>query len=98
MPARIRKGTRAAVCTLFLLLLAALKVGFALAQTPQRIDLPFARGEQLLYHAELNRGLLRGFDVGELRFTAQLARPTNSADRKSTRLNSSHQLISYAVF
>lgn len=33
----------------------------------------FARGEQLLYKAEINRGLLRGFDVGELRFSAKLA-------------------------
>src|SRR5262249_26539909 len=35
--------------------------------------LPFARGEQLLYQAELNRGMFRGFDVGELRFSARPA-------------------------
>jgi Protein of unknown function (DUF3108) len=43
----------------------------ATAQQKNSTALPFARGEQLLYQAELNRGLLRGFDVGELRFTAK---------------------------
>src|SRR5258708_31178579 len=36
-------------------------------------------------------------DAAELR-EEHLARLGNSADRKSTRLNSSHQIISYAVF
>lgn len=48
-----------------------------LAQEKDRSELPFARGEQLLYQAELNRGVLRGFDVGELRFSAHLATDKN---------------------
>ena len=46
--------------------------GGALAQPKPAPELPFARGEQLLYKAEFNRGLLRGVDVGELRFSARL--------------------------
>src|SRR5258708_31633619 len=33
-----------------------------------------------------------------LRFVREVWRPRLSTDRKSTRLNSSHQIISYAVF
>lgn len=52
--------------------------GVALAQQKQPpAELLFARGEQLLYRAELNRGLLRGIDVGELRFSAKLATDKN---------------------
>jgi hypothetical protein len=48
--------------------------GAAVAQQKQPVtELLFARGEQLLYKAEINRGLLRGIDVGELRFSAKLA-------------------------
>ena len=42
----------------------------ALSQQPKRLEVPFARGEELVYQAEFNRGLLRGIDVGELRFRA----------------------------
>ena len=50
----------------------------ALAQQKQPpVELLFARGEQLLYKAELNRGLLRGIDVGELRFSAKLTTDKN---------------------
>src|SRR6478672_139351 len=45
----------------------------ATAQQKPSTGLPFARGEQLLYQAELNRGVLRGFDVGELKFSASPA-------------------------
>ena len=34
----------------------------------------------------------------EIYRTLDLTKDTNGADRKSTRLNSSHQIISYAVF
>lgn len=57
---------------------AAIAVAFASFSTVVRAqqrpaaELPFARGEQLLYKAELNRGLLRGVDIGELRFAAKL--------------------------
>jgi hypothetical protein len=52
--------------------------GLAAAQQKSSISLPFARGEQLLYQAELNRGMLRGFDVGELRFSAKVATDKNN--------------------
>src|SRR5947208_4246989 len=39
---------------------------------------------------------LRG--LRDLEVTAAHLRPGDAADRKSTRLNSSHQIISYAVF
>ena len=48
------------------LLVFLISHGSAAAQQKSSIALPFAHGEQLLYQAELNRGLLRGFDVGEL--------------------------------
>ena len=54
-----------------LLLLVSIQ-GVAWAQQKQAPELPFARGEQLLYKAEINRGLLRGIDIGELRFTRTL--------------------------
>src|SRR5207244_11859234 len=38
-------------------------------------------------------GIIRGGEVG-----GALAKQTRMIDRKSTRLNSSHQIISYAVF
>ena len=53
------------------LLMVTSSYGLAAAQQKSPISLPFARGEQLLYQAELNRGMLRGFDVGELRFSAK---------------------------
>lgn len=61
-----------------LLLIVGGVVSAARAQQPEKISLPFARGEELLYQAELNRGLFRGFDVGELRFTAKLNRAANN--------------------
>lgn len=77
----MRRGTeihRWIVVRAALGLLALLSIsGGAFAQPKQAPDLPFARGEQLLYKAELNRGLLRGIDVGELRFSAKLAADKN---------------------
>ena len=58
--------------TLGLLLLVA-SYDLAAAQQNTSTVLPFARGEQLLYQAELNRGVFRGFDVGELKFSASPA-------------------------
>src|SRR5262249_52457705 len=46
---------------------------YVLAPAQQKNPLPFARGEQLLYQAELNRGVFRGFDIRELRFSAKAA-------------------------
>jgi hypothetical protein len=45
--------------------------GLATAQQKSSSSLPFARGEQLLYQAELTRGMFRGFDIGEIRFSAR---------------------------
>ena len=59
-----------------LLILVSIQ-GVAFAQQKQTSELPFARGEQLLYKAEINRGLLRGIDIGELRFSANLASDDN---------------------
>src|SRR5689334_18492068 len=55
------------------LLVFLTSLGLAAAQQKISTSLPFARGEQLVYQAELNRGVFRGFDVGEIRFSA---RPT----------------------
>jgi len=41
------------------------------AQQPEKPDVSFARGEELVYRAEFNRSLLRGIDVGELRFSVK---------------------------
>lgn len=52
------------------------------AQQPGRQPLPFERGEELVYQAEFNRGLLRGVNVAEFRFKAvseQIARGTDDA-------------------
>src|SRR5438552_15388404 len=54
--------------------------------------LPISRGS-FLAPAVCSRTLARS---GEM--TASAHRPTAVLDRKSTRLNSSHQIISYAVF
>ena len=51
--------------------------GVAFAQPRPSSELSFARGEQLVYKAEINRGLLRGIDIGELRFSAKLATDNN---------------------
>ena len=59
------------------LLLVMSSYGLAAAQQKTLTALPFARGEQLVYQAELNRGLLRGFDVGEIRFSAGAVTDSN---------------------
>lgn len=61
-----------------LLVLMTVQSGALAQQRQPAAELLFARGEQLLYKAELNRGVLRGIDVGELRFSAKVA--TDSDD------------------
>jgi hypothetical protein len=61
------------------LLVFVASYGLAAAQEKNSVKLPFAHGEQLLYQAELNRGLLHGFDVGELRFSARPTGDSNGA-------------------
>jgi hypothetical protein len=58
----------------------------ALAQRPAKPDLPFARGEELVYQAEFNRSLLRGVNVGELRFSAKLEPETGLSGTSSLQL------------
>jgi hypothetical protein len=52
----------------------------AVAQQPAKPELPFTQGEELVYLAEFNRSLLRGVNVGELRFSA---RPSASSEKGS---------------
>jgi hypothetical protein len=52
----------------------------ALSQQPKRLEAPFAHGEELVYQAEFNRGLLRGIDVGELRFSARPPAAASNGD------------------
>src|SRR6266852_7120401 len=54
--------------SLLLLLLAATGI-FARAQQPAVNQLSFVRGEELFYEAEFKRGLLRGANIGEFRFS-----------------------------
>src|SRR5256885_7933296 len=48
--------------------------------------------------AVIHRGLLREAEAKALRTLEKLRQGFSGADRKSTRLNSSHLVISYAVF
>lgn len=50
----------------------------AFAQAPAKPELPFTQPEELVYLAEFNRSLLRGVNVGELRFSAK---PSASAEK-----------------
>jgi hypothetical protein len=43
----------------------------AVAQQAKVKDLPFARGEELVYQAEFSRALLRGVEVAEFRFNSR---------------------------
>ena len=50
------------------------------AQQTTRTPLPFERGEELIYQAEFTRGLLRGVDVAEFRFTSTTEHVARGAD------------------
>ncbi len=56
--------------TSLLLLLLAATGSFARAQQPAANHISFARGEELFYEAEFKKGLLRGANIGEFRFSA----------------------------
>jgi hypothetical protein len=58
--------TSSAVALLFL----GLAVNTVSGQRAQRPAVPFSNGEELVYHAEFNKGLLHGVDVAEFRFKA----------------------------
>src|SRR6266446_8866436 len=68
--------------SLLLLLLAATGI-FAGAQQPAVNQLSFVRGEELYYEAEFKKGLLRGANIGEFRFSA---RPEQTAAGDPLRL------------
>lgn len=55
----------------FLLVLAGNTVW---GQQAQHVAIPFTNGEELVYQAEFNKGLLRGIDVAEFRFKAATER------------------------
>jgi len=63
-----------AVC----LLLLAGAINRALTQQPAVVALPFSRGEELIYKAEFTRGLLRGVDVAEFHFRADMENPVSN--------------------
>ncbi len=56
----------------------------ALAQRPTP-KIPFAPGEQLFYEAEFTKGLLRGANIGEFRFSVQTS-PTEASNDDPLRL------------
>jgi len=58
----------------FLSLLLVLALNSAFGQQTPRANLPFSSGEELIYRAEFNKGLLRGIDVAEFRFKAETER------------------------
>jgi hypothetical protein len=57
--------------TFLLLLLLAAAGTFTRGQQPAANQHSFARGEELYYEAEFNKGLLRGANIGEFRFSAR---------------------------
>jgi hypothetical protein len=54
--------------------LLVLVVNSVCGQQAQHTAAPFAGGEELVYQAEFNKGLLRGIDVAEFRFKAETQR------------------------
>lgn len=75
---RLLTVARGGVATLLLAL--AFAVNSAFGQQSPRTALPFSSGEELIYQAEFNKGLLRGIDVAEFRFKAETERvPSRSA-------------------
>lgn len=56
------------------------------SQQSQTAALPFTDGEQLIYQAEFTRALLRGVDVGELRFGAKINQPATPPGQTSVSL------------
>ena len=52
----------------------------AVVAQPKVKDLPFARGEELVYQAEFSRALLRGVDVAEFRFNSKSEHIARGAD------------------
>lgn len=71
---RVRTSWLTAARGGFLSLLFVLALNSAFGQETPRAGLPFSSGEELVYQAEFNKGLLRGVDVAEFRFKAETER------------------------
>jgi hypothetical protein len=71
---RVRTGLLTVARGGFLSLLLLLALNSAPGQQTPRAVLPFSSGEELIYQAEFNKGLLRGIDVAEFRFKAETER------------------------
>ena len=68
-------------------LLLTLALNAALGQQASGTAVPFSSGEELVYQAEFNKGLLRGVDVAEFRFKAETERDSTrglSGDNRFT--------------
>src|SRR5688500_19563649 len=61
-------------------------------------NLPYTNNAQACLDAMLGTGLARDTGIADLPARLQAAWLADVEDRKSTRLNSSHLVISYAVF
>src|SRR5437764_3982661 len=83
-----------ALCSIFV-------VFFLMIRRPPRSTLfPYTTLFRSPRRREHTRSLRHGADIGRRRFARleDASRRANRRDRKSTRLNSSHRCISYAVF
>jgi hypothetical protein len=82
MPAKsCQKMSRMAIGAALVMSAIVAASNAAFSQQQQNAALPFSDGEQLIYQAEFTRALLRGIDVGELRFTAKIDRGTPQSDK-----------------
>jgi hypothetical protein len=71
---RLLKVAHGGVVALLLGLAFNVALNSAFGQQAMRPGLPFSSGEELVYQAEFNKGLLRGIDVAEFRFKAATER------------------------
>src|SRR2546430_4055388 len=65
---------------------------------PLRIVEDFSRSLRAFVVSTRPRDEYASVDIGSYHFAGSVAPPLRGGDRKSTRLNSSHSQISYAVF
>src|SRR5438477_4988356 len=72
--------------------LAAENIGVRLGRRAERVEV------HLLIEVEIRGRPLRSARVARVEESLAIGIPSHAPDRKSTRLNSSHMSISYAVF
>jgi hypothetical protein len=82
---------------IFAPLIVALAFVAVFAQEARRTPFPFERGEDLVYQAEFNRGLLRGIDVAEFHFKARREQIARGAD-DSVVLHLTGEVFSKGLF